>query len=84
MWLSGKILEWLRPFLYGRTHRVKIGETYSNEVILEFGVMQGSVLFNIYIHSPYKTVQSKSKIDYCNYVRSSIPSALLVKISYHN
>ena len=51
--VEGKALQWFRSFLFGRTQKVKIGESYSEEGSLEFGVAQGSVLgpilFKIYI-----------------------------------
>ena len=55
--VEGTALKWFRSFLTERTQRVKINDTYSELVLLLFGVTQGSVLgpplFNIYIRSLY-------------------------------
>ena len=53
--IRGIALDWFRSFLCGRTQRVKIGDSYSEEVDLDFGVAQGSILgpplFNAYTKS---------------------------------
>ena len=50
--VRGVALKWFRSFLCDRTQKVKIGEEFSSEVKLDFGVTQGSILgpklFNIY------------------------------------
>ena len=55
--IEGTALKWFRSFLTERTQRVKINDTYSDLLLLLFGVTQGSVLgpplFNIYIRSLY-------------------------------
>ena len=53
--IRGTVLKWFRSFLQGRTQCVKIGESYSEEESLDFGVAQGSILgpplFNAYTRS---------------------------------
>ena len=50
--IRGTALQWYKSFLQGRTQKVKVGETYSDEMTLDFGVAQGSILgpplFNAY------------------------------------
>ena len=62
--IKGTALKWFRSFISGRCQRVKIHGFESEEIIIKFGVPQGSVLgpilFNIYIRSIYSSVTSKS------------------------
>ena len=44
MGIRGTALEWFRSFLQGRTQKVKVGEAYSDEMTLDYGVAQGSIL----------------------------------------
>ena len=56
--IRGVALKWFESYLCGRTQKVKIGDSYSSEVELDFGVTQGSILgpklFNIYT-KPFPT-----------------------------
>ena len=60
--ITGVALKWFRSFLTNRTMRVKINNSYSDVFVLEFGIPQGSVLgpvlFNLYVRSIYKCVES--------------------------
>ena len=60
--IAGIAYNWFKSFLINRTQKVKIGNSYSEETQLPYGVAQGSVLgpplFNIYCRSLYKYVES--------------------------
>ena len=59
--IDGVALKWFESFLRGRTQKVKINSSHSDESGLDYGVAQGSVLgpplFNIYIRSLRKHVE---------------------------
>ena len=59
--IEGTAFKWFESFLKGRTQKVKINTSYSEESKLVYGVAQGSVLgpvlFNIYIRSLCKYLE---------------------------
>ena len=59
--VEGTILKWFESYLKGRTQKVKIGNAYCAERVLDYGVPQGSVLrpdlFGIYIRSLCKYIE---------------------------
>ena len=61
--ICGQALNWFRSYLTGRCQRVRIEGCSSADIIIRFGVPQGSVLgpvlFNIYIRSLYSTVLTR-------------------------
>ena len=60
--IHGTAYSWFKSYLLKRTQILKIGDSYSEEEKLLYGVLQGSVvgpvLFNIYTRSFYQDIQS--------------------------
>ena len=63
--LDGTVLSWIKSYLSNHKQKIKIGDSFSEAVILPFGVPQGSVLgpllFTLYT-SPLSEVISKFKV----------------------
>ena len=63
--LDGTVLLWIKSYLSNRKQKIKIGDSFSEAVILPFGVPQGSVLgpllFTLYT-SPLSQVISKFNV----------------------
>ena len=67
--VTGLALEWCKSFLMGRKQRVKINDSYSETLNVEYGAPQGSVLgpkfFNAYVRSQPSVFES------CNFKSSA-------------
>ena len=63
--LDGTVLSWIKSYLSNRKQKIEIGDSFSEAVILPFGVPQGSVLgpllFTLYT-SPLSQVISKFNV----------------------
>lgn len=64
--LGSTVLQWFKSYLVGRTQKVKIGNTFSNSHVLNFGVPQGSVLgpmlFTMYTSPISKIINNYASI----------------------
>ena len=54
--IRGKAYSWCKSFLINRTFRIKIGDAYSDEETLDFGVAQGSVFRSKIFQYIHKTI----------------------------
>ena len=61
--ITGTALNWFKSFLKGRTQKVCVNNTFSEDAYLDFGVPQGSILgpklFNIYAQSFSSNLNAK-------------------------
>ena len=88
--VKGTALSWFESYLKGRTQYVKIGNACSDDVTLDFGVPQGSVLgpvlFTMYIQ-PLSSVIKKYLMTYHFYAddsqlyKNELPERLALLIS---
>ena len=60
--IRGIALKWFESFLKGRTQRVMIGNSYSSEETLDFGVAQGSILGPPFFNAYTRTFPDKVKV----------------------
>ena len=47
--IGGNALKWFQSYLFGRTQRVKVGNDFSDEIIIEFGGPRGLSLALFYL-----------------------------------
>jgi hypothetical protein len=64
--VDSRIVAWVREFLRGRTHRVKVGGQISEEVRITSGVPQGRVLgpllFLAYVNDIWRNTESTIRL----------------------
>jgi hypothetical protein len=64
--VDSRVVVWIREFLLGCTHRVKVGEQLSEEVRLMSGVLQGSalgpLLFLVYGNDIWRNIESTVRL----------------------
>ena len=65
--ISELALGWMKSYLSGRTHLVKVGSTPSHPTVLQYGISQGSILgsilFSLYTNPINSIIHSPSSIN---------------------
>ena len=69
--IKGSVLKWLTSYLTNRNQLVKIGSTYSEKQLLNYGVPQGSVLgpllFTMYTTPISEIINDYKPLEHCLY-----------------
>jgi len=73
---------WIKEFLLGRTHRVRVGGQLSEEVRVTSGVPQGPLLFLAYVNDIWRNMESTTILfaDDCVIYRKIINNSDMEKL----